>query len=1100
MDFPLLTLEDSIKSFAHRPGLIIGGATTQVMGEYRHALDVAFRQIPTPIAQAIQSTDFRDILDELRALDSIEAVKYESAIRDGIRRLTSPTEIPHLARAGWSAVISLADDVLFESDLKTHIEALASSKTVTIVDSPSVNPTERTVPVYKLLGNLSDPDPNHCVVIARSDLLLKQQSWSQMLSSCPDYLADAPLLVTGTFDDPVMISTVLSALLAMNKPRPSRLLIPKRDLVNTPPALVSLLGKFRTELIDATLREIVDAVSSLRPQRRAPTSHASPKPASAFSGVAPAFASIVSIVPSSKPNDVRLPRDLGALVDSLFRPGSIDWNPFLMDLDLRRDQNTRMKTDVDRLLDATPSSEPLSYVVRGEAGVGKTSCLKRLAVDLATDGRNVLWCKRFSSGNWIRYYKDLVAKLSEAARDSSQKPGKLVIFCDDPWSLRLDASDLMSCFEKYGDTCVFVFSFRNSDFFTGDGSANLLGRPTEQLELEFKLSSMEMDSLAAMLVRIGAAANSASATALVQETSTRNSNDILCSLWYLIPETKSQISESLRDEYCRLGESESAVTSIAQEAAATGIVARRAYEFVTVSSHLGIALPIEVLVRALNLNYDEWISMMGGGRPLWGLLYDDFDPERETVVFRTRNDVVTTILLVLLNGGPVGHVGELRLLKDLIAACKGGSTVYRNFVMDVLVRNRPKLERSFSYEDGAALFELASETLPFEDRVLELHRGIWIQHKGGTKLELAYKTMERALEMPIYPGSERDAPPEHVHTSMAATVVQMVKHGAFDRDKGIDLVREHLRKASSPTFFNAHTSHVGANMLFELASLNGSSASDEIGLSSLAAAFQEIEHALQAVGSSGRGHFKHEKSIEMLLDLQRRILSSIPNGAQLDLIAQEIFDRSSNQLGFEVAARKLFAEATQSGKGRDFNEVRESLERAHQQIQNKGLTPSVELIALRADLMIRWRVHRTGTPPDWQALKNDLRAVMSSPRYRDDVLKKFYFAVALFQCGETTESTAVFSALRRLQLSTLMPQDVRCFYLNPEGRPKQFQATPSSLHSRQWVQIPEFDLSLPARSMYSTSPNSTMHVFVGFTLNGPVAISHRPVTDQLELP
>src|SRR6185312_4235252 len=112
--------------------------------------------------------------------------------------------------------------------------------------------------------------------------------------------------------------------------------------------------------------------------------------------------------------------------------------------------------------------------------------------------------------------------------------------------------------------------------------------------------------LGLMLQRLGVVKDPADANQELNRVPGRHARDILCSLWYLVPETRSQFSESLRDEYCRLGAVRGGLASMAQQIAIDSDVAKRAYEFVTVTSSLNLGVPVEVLVRALKIDYSEW--------------------------------------------------------------------------------------------------------------------------------------------------------------------------------------------------------------------------------------------------------------------------------------------------------------------------------------------------------------------------------------------------------------------------------------------------------------------------------------------------------------
>jgi hypothetical protein len=107
--------------------------------------------------------------------------------------------------------------------------------------------------------------------------------------------------------------------------------------------------------------------------------------------------------------------------------------------------------------------------------------------------------------------------------------------------------------------------------------------------------------------------------------------------------------------------------------------------------------------------------------------------------------------------------------------------------------------------------------------------GVWMA-QVGRDYKAAYSQFEKALDAKTYPGAEREAPTEHIHTSMAAAVVQLVKSGDQGRVTGLEVVRGHLRQASSATFFNPHTSHVAANLLFDMSRRNGVFQQDQVGL------------------------------------------------------------------------------------------------------------------------------------------------------------------------------------------------------------------------------------------------------------------------------
>ena len=1100
---PEISLQEAIDSLSRRPGLVIGPGATSLPGILSKIFLDAFRPYGQSeiFKEIVNDSNYRAALDVLAENVPEDFISVKRTIRDGLLKLTASLDLPHLAKAGWSACISLSEDVLFESALSNFLDGKPSSVASTIIDHIAVNPPERTIPIYKLLGNINSVDDDRMLAITESDLLLRQQDWAELLRSFPDYLREAPLFFIGTEAVIPLVRALMSTLLAMPRPGVSRFLFLKDDKTLDDPTIKALCAKRSVSIIDASLRDFCAAIANLKPARPslALLSTQPTKPDDIRKFIS-SYENLFSLVPVEKLDKSLVALHMPKLIDGLFRPAAIDWRPFLAGIDLRRTCTDDIKQKVEMLL-GNPIAAPLhSLIVHGEAGIGKSLLLKRVAVELAETGATILWCKRATAGGYIRAYKDFAKALSEALKEKPQNDFRLVIVCDDPWTLRLDAGDILSCFDRFHGKVAFLFAVRNSDYFSNENSIAVNGvSRTIEYEIPFALDDEELHGIGEMLQRIGAVKDAAGADAELAKLSKRDAKDILCSLWSLVPETRSQLTESLRDEYCRLGNVKESIAGIAGDLSKASAIAHKAYEFVTVTSNFDIGLPIEVLVRALRVDYSEWLDMMVGGRPLWGLLYDEKELEDSTVLFRTRNRIITNVLLDLVNGG-VGHAGEIRVLKQLLRSCDVGSAVYRSFVLDILVRARGKLEKILTYDEGLELFEIARNTLPHADRVIEHHRGIWMQDKGHD-YKNAYAQFENALLCDLYPGAERNAPQEHIHTSMAATVVQMVKQGLQDKASGLDLVRSHLRQATSSTFFNSHTAHVSANLLFELA-MQGNAFGEDINLSSLGEALQEIERAFQSIGAHVRGYSNHEKSLGMLLNLQRKILSAIPDIEKLKKLALRKFDESGNQIGFEVAARRMLIEANESGKGKDYNELNKYLVDLTDLIDSKGRELSLELLAVRVDLIIRWKIQRYGTV-DWNAFKMDLDLLLKNVQYRDNVMKIFYHSVALFQCGHLTDANASFAGLRRLTAPsyTLSPREIRCYYINQNGDPKRFQCEIEKEHLLWYVKIPELNLTVPARAPGAVGgKGATVHAFIGFALNGPLAVFVRPNETDMLLP
>ena len=118
----LESLQEVLKSVSRKPGLIIGPDATQVPGVMDTILSDAFRGIDIPgHSKEVERETYRAALDSIRQSGPQRAETVEASIVDALKRLPMSLDLPHLAKAGWSACISLTEDVLFETALRNYL-------------------------------------------------------------------------------------------------------------------------------------------------------------------------------------------------------------------------------------------------------------------------------------------------------------------------------------------------------------------------------------------------------------------------------------------------------------------------------------------------------------------------------------------------------------------------------------------------------------------------------------------------------------------------------------------------------------------------------------------------------------------------------------------------------------------------------------------------------------------------------------------------------------------------------------------------------------------------------------------------------------------
>ena len=1099
MSIETVTLDTLINSLYQNPGLVLGPGCTVVQSEVLTMLR-SIRSDVQEITKTRGEESLESLIDAVRSIDLTIATDFEDRVKNSYRNLPVNYDLDHIVKCGWSAVVSLSSDMNFESQFANYLDGIPSSNSATVVSGSHIILPQRTTPIFKLFGNNVEIDPNKKLVVSASDIYIRQQQWPLMLRDLADFVRGSPLIFMGTDHVVEHVKTLLGILIHQPPPACRRLIFLKGDVTLHDRTVSSLLTHFEVEICDATVRDVAAEVANMKP------SQGSLNLSAMFTGYDNSiekklerYKSIISLVPNELPDSVSVDTNRTALVDSLFRPISVDWPPFLLSLDLRRSITSDLLEHVSK--ESENNSEQAHAVIRGEAGVGKTSVMKRLAVELSASGNIVVWFRRRPAGIANNLYKDLVYDLKRIVEAEDNDP-RVFVFFDNPKVLGVDVNSIADYFEASSVNTTFIHAFRNSDYFINKASeaseTRDISRKTRDFEVPFELDDIELSNMPEMLVNIGVATDISDAKIRVGAIRAKNARDILCSLWYLIPETQFQISQSLTDEYLELGNIETKVTSTASGISEQSATAKRAYEAVTVISNLQLGIPVEVLVRYLKIEYSEWLDLSGTGRPIWGLLYAEFDSEETSTFYRTRNEVVTSVLLNLVNGGAVGHTGEARVISELISACNGGTSIYRDFIMSILISSQHRLRDIFTVEQGIDLYDEAREAMNYPDRVLELHKGLWMS-KDRSRLKQAYEQLQVTLECPEYPGSDRHAPVEHVYNSMAATVLQMIRSEEYEVEAGRKVVEKHLQQASSANFFSSHSWHVSASLYFEMSQqFNGDKSGS---CESLAKSLYIIEMALQKIGYSGGKLNRNTRSVEMLKKLRDEILESYDDIDELKALAKDMYERMGSVAGFVLAARMVLTDAIANEKGKRYNQAANYIEECLQIIGPDIESQLVELKAIRLDLMIRWKLQKPNGAVDWQRIKEDADLVIKSDTYGSDPIRIYYSAVAHFHLGDTSTATALFSRMRSTRQPGLDYRDTRNWYVGNEGFPRRCQCEIKQNQGRYYAVFPEvgIDLLIVGRAPKGGS-GALAHAYIAFSLDGPSVRFERPSSDPLNIP
>lgn len=1083
---------------SYKPALILGPRITTAASGIEALLQRAIDKSETHgfVVAVEMRTSAPHFFDALRIWNAQQAEIIERDYRNGLAALNPALDLGKIARINWSAVVSITQDFCLEQLIQTRLEKEAHSRTLTVISHPSTQVPARTLPVFRLLGDPSSTDSSKRVAISNADLAIRKQCWRDLLSQFSDAAKGATVFVVGIDETDPLLHDAMAALLSLNGPVPRKYVFLDAPNGLKSPILRSMLStRAQTIQLQSSLLQFCQQAAEYTAiPVQVELGLDLPKQ---VEQIVAEYADVLAVPRITLPANFEPSQHMTELCDALFRPMSLDWRPFLADLDFIRDQSSEAKETASEAISLCGSRDVWpSLIVKGAAGVGKTTFLKRLALDLRRDSTLTLWIRRRPLRGLISVLKEFARKIKHSIGTDRTNAPRIALFCDDPIALDLDPAELLFAFESVGFPVLTVFGLRDSDDLTGSLPSWVSDRfPVHELQVRYDLSEAELDRLEDFLVKHRIAESKQSANQMVATVPGSSAKDILCSLWYLVPQTKFQLESSLENEYIRLGSPRVLIESLADSAGTSTDIARRAYEMVAVGSYFDLPIPVEVLVRALAAgSYEEWLSQTSAGKPLWGLLYDDYDESLETFSYRTRNVVVTDVLVKLLNQG-VGHAGQFRVLKALVAACEFGGPLYQSFLTSLLVGRRDRLAKLLTGAEGLQLFNMAVSQSSTNQGLLLHHQAIWMRDKGESAAG-AYKVLEKALAI-VAQDTTQSERRENIHVSMAAAIADELANGDIDPQLALETVQSHLGEARQRGYFDPHVTHVFANTLHKIA--KKSSGSPATAIESTCRALSEIERGMLAMGGTAKGLARNQRGIEMMVDLQRRIIAGFSED-ELEAAAKSMLAKGST-LGVELQARFMLRDAVASSKGHKFNAVIELLDSALEQTPSGATNSQISLREIRSIAMIRWRLFTKRGPIDWSKLRNDIEILRQSPFYKSEAIWHYYHALCLFHLGDISGAMTEFGALKRSTHSYPGGGSMRNFFLGPEGAPRKLQGTVHRSHDRIYVSLSGMDLDVEAPEAPRTLRHGeTVHCYLAFRFFGPRAFFGNPEEQDLNPP
>lgn len=1059
-----------------RMGLVIGSSITK----YPNSLDEVNAKL-AELGQTTAEPTFLLTADKLIEKGASDE-QIKTTIRDLVDKQKKSAALSHVGKLRWAAVLSASLDSHFYDAFRADADRRGMRQTITEMNDLLISPPQRTIPIFNLLGSC----PRDKFAYSTVTYLERKATWRHAVKDFGTLVKDSPVMCIGMSDSVWVLIDLITEMIGDRSAVPSSLLFMADDpiCVNVQ---VSQLLKGRTRLVKVcgSISDICRAAAEAEKNSYAPRFEF---PADDSDPLSPLreFDDVATIV-----NDhltARLEKtEQAQLRDLLFQPSIPRWDPYVYNLDFRRTIGGTLHANLSATL-SERESRTEACVLSGGVGTGKTVIMKRLAWDLARDGNLVLWLKPSSYRDGARTLRELIKKIASIDRT---KKDAIVVFMDDPLGFgSLTPKDVVFAAKASEVDMLLIESLRTSEWGAWDHGFLVGGLSIKaHYELPDALDPMEWDALPDYLVSLGVAQDHPSADGLMSGVQGHLTKDTLSMLYWLLPETRVVFGSSIRDEYHRLGDVAGLTKVIIGTINKSTAFLKFAYEMVAVAEKYHASLPIEVLVSALGIQYHEWVDATKGDAPAWGLLYAESSDDGMTVTYRTRNAIISRMIVEALNGGSIVRTGELRMLVTMLQACTGSTPVYREFCARVLIPHDKIMHLDF--EEGLQLYEEAIAALPHPDKSLIHHMGLWIKDKGKNA-SLATEVLERALVTPAFP-YQRGEDDSNIHTSLAATILLGINQGSQTVDEGKVQIMDHLSKARARTSFNTRAVHVQANLISHLADKVPDCHSPDY-MSMLNQAVGDIDHALLILQTDMSQSSHMLEDIKMLEQIREEVLVKVATVEDLKADAEKAWTDFESQEGFVLVARKLLAKARDVGKKYDvpFSYCINAIDR----IQESGKITSPALHAVLVQIYYHWKVRRQlfsgNTPIDWTFLRDNCGPVVKSTAGQQDPLYIHIHALALAHLGDWQQANNLYQQLRRANLPQHILWVPRDYLLHDTGGVRTVQGVMRVLQDRQFLYCDELQTDFIAeRRDRWPNQGETAHAAIEFSFAGPKAVDPR---------
>ena len=487
--------------------------------------------------------------------------------------------------------------------------------------------------------------------------------------------------------------------------------------------------------------------------------------------------------------------------DLFFKGKNASWGAFRSNWDFKRDIYSEIKKRIDTNLSRTNPDDNLFLLVMGPPGCGKSILLKRLAYDLAIDGRLVFFLEPKLGEVDLKSLDALLREINKSYDRFFESKGedidrlKFVIVVDDAGTSQINPNVIKNHMTSRGTPCLVVGASRESEW-----QSSLIDNPISLSErnifrIEDQPNASELNRLHEHIVKLGYS------NLPPISISSENAEDksFFGTLYTYIHPSRLPLSKIIQDQLQLLSDIE-----------------RKAFINICLFSQFNISLNQELLVRSLSVGYVEFYNKIYTKRIgeitientdyFENKLYDALHRIVASLAIRfylKNEDELYHAYAALLSKAKMDIDNERRLIERLLVEFLGAKKKFTN--LNLLQKE--------------ALFEVICSKR--NSKTLLHHYGI-IKH-GLKKYEEAENLLEKALNLGTSFSSNlvRGESNRNIMVSLG-TLYSDWAMASFDAGKNdiaerflklAELNFENARFAGPP---NAYPYHAQANMYFVL--------------------------------------------------------------------------------------------------------------------------------------------------------------------------------------------------------------------------------------------------------------------------------------------